>query len=169
VQPLPPPVAVAALPEPQQATPAAPPAPAASAPAAAPAGAGSDEGTAHGGRGRGDEGAGLAAVGNGSPNATADDYLEKVKLWILRFRKPPDGDCKTHEGMFDITIARDGTLLDVSLEKSSGCLEGDKAALQMARDASPVPPIPPYLNHSPMVVGIPFGLEPGGFLNRLFR
>ena len=42
-----------------------------------------------------------------------------------------------------LTIARDGTLIDVSMFKSSGLPALDATALNMIRQASPYPPFPP--------------------------
>lgn len=41
-----------------------------------------------------------------------------------------------------LTIARDGTLIDVSMFKSSGLPALDATALNMIRQASPYPPFP---------------------------
>jgi protein TonB len=144
------------------------PASAASAAESAASGAGTDDGTARGGRGRGDEGAGLAAVGHGSLTGQSDDYLEKLRRWISRFRKSPDDSCKQLPGTLGITIARDGTVLDVTIEKSSGCPLSDKAALDTVRAASPVPPLPSYIAGNSVAVSMPFSHNPSLF-ERLFR
>lgn len=112
----------------------------------------------------------MAAVGNGKLSGTSDDYLETVRRWILRFRNAPDDDCtkKQGKGRFGITIARDGTLLKVWLEQSSGCPRTDEAALQMARNASPVPPLPAYIVGGSIDVGMPFDFTIG-FFGRLLH
>jgi protein TonB len=172
VQPLPPPVAVAALPEPQQASPVAPPAPAASMPTAAPAaGAGTDEGTAHGGRGRGDEGAGLAAAGNGSLEKPGDDYLELVRRWVARFRGYPDAAIKQREEgtvALGFTFTRDGTVLDAWIEKSSGFPLLDAAALKMIHDASPIPKVPERYKGETLTLVMPETYHIGIF-DRIFH
>ena len=74
-----------------------------------------------GGRGRGVEGRGLAAVGNGSANGTGDDYPEIVMRWIARFEQyPPEALAQKQEGtvVVGFRFQRDGTILDAWVEKS---------------------------------------------------
>ncbi len=125
-----------------------------------------------GGPGRGEEGAGRAAVGDGSLSGTSDDYLATVRLWILRFKKVPDDDCAKKKedvtGIYGFTIARDGTILNAWLERSSGCPKTDAEALEMVRAASPVPPLPPKVLGESKDAQMPFNFNPG-FFDRLFH
>jgi protein TonB len=98
-----------------------------------------------GGRGRGDEGAGRAAFGDGPLDGPGDDYLSQLQRWIGRFRKYPDEAIKQkQEGTVAIgfKLARNGTVLDAWIEKSSGYPLLDDAALNMIHAASPVPKVP---------------------------
>lgn len=123
-----------------------------------------------GGQGRGEQGRGLAEVGNGAANGTADDYLGKVRLWILRFAKTPDDDCSRQhgDGKMDITYHRDGTVLDVHITQSSGCPASDAEAVRMVKAASPLPPIPDRFPGDPKTLDLPFDFRPG-LLDRLFH
>jgi protein TonB len=123
-----------------------------------------------GGQGRGEVGTGRAEVGNGSANGTADDYLSKVRLWILRFAKTPNDDCSREhgDGKLNVTFKRDGTVLDVTLTASSGCPASDAEALRMVRAASPLPPIPDRFPGEPKTIGLPFDFRPG-LLDRIFH
>ncbi len=124
-----------------------------------------------GGRGRGDQGTGLAAVGNGSAQGTADDYLIRVQRWIARFRKYPDNALKQKEegkGVVGFTIARDGTVLDVWIDTSTGFPDLDAATLAMVRAASPVPAIPAIYPGEKRTLDLPVNFEIGIF-DRLFK
>ncbi|HEV8016703.1 MAG TPA: TonB family protein [Stellaceae bacterium] len=145
-------------------------------PAASPEASGARQGSetplpaGEGGQGRGEVGTGRAEVGNGSANGTADDYLAKVRLWILRFAKPPTDDCsRDHgDGSMDVTYHRDGTVIDVHITKSSGCPASDAEALRMVRAASPLPAIPGRFPGDPKTLGFPFDFRPG-LLDRIFH
>ena len=123
-----------------------------------------------GGPGRGEAGTGRAEIGNGSANGTADDYLAKIRLWILRFAHPPDDDCsrKHGDGSLDVTFLRDGTVIGVELTHSSGCPASDAEALRMVHAASPLPPVPPQFPGEPKKIALPFDFRPG-LLDRLFH
>lgn len=175
-RPKPPPTVVAQAP-PTPPTPQPPAAPAVQAPPApststsgAPQGAESPLPAGVGGQGRGEQGRGLAEVGNGSATGTADDYLAKVRLWILRFAKTPDDDCSRQHGAgkMDVTYHRDGTVLDVHITESSGCPASDAEAVRMVKAASPLPPIPDRFPGDPKTLGLPFDFRPG-LLDRLFH
>lgn len=123
-----------------------------------------------GGQGRGDTGRGLAEVGNGAANGTADDYLGLVRRWILRFAKTPKDDCSREhgDGKMDVTFHRDGTVADVHITQSSGCPASDAEAVRMVQAASPLPPIPDRYPGDPKTMGLPFDFRPG-FFDRLFH
>jgi|HubBroStandDraft_1064217.scaffolds.fasta_scaffold07335_2 protein TonB len=124
-------------------------------PQVAAAGAGSGPG-GPAGTGEGAEGAGAGSMGNDA--GPGDDYLERVKRWIRKFQTYPDA-ARDHgqEGivMLDIDLARDGTVLDVRIARSSGYPLLDQAALDMVHEASPVPPFPAQYRRERGTMGIP--------------
>ncbi len=95
------------------------------------------------GPGKGVEGAGKGAIGN-TPGP-GDDYLEKLYRHLLRYKKyPPEAIGAKQQGSVTVafTIARDGTVSDVKIEKSSGSPMLDQATLALVQHASPVPALP---------------------------
>ena len=129
--PEPPPVEVAVVPLPE---------PAPGAPGTG-GGPGAGDGT-----GQGAAGAGQGAVGDGPVGSPGDDYLERVRRWIKQFQHyPREATRQKQEGtaLLDVTLARDGTVLGVALERSSGYPLLDQAAIKAVLDASPVPAFPP--------------------------
>lgn len=122
------------------------------------------------GAGQGAKGAGEGAVGDGPVGSPGDDYLERVRRWIQRFQHyPQEATQRKQEGtaLLDVTLARDGTVLAVALERSSGYPLLDQAAIKAVLDASPVPPFPATYrpNEGTMVLPAQYSL---GFLERLF-
>jgi protein TonB len=124
-----------------------------------------------GGRGRGDEGAGRAAVGNGSLEGPGDDYLDAVRRWVQRYRKYPDEAVKQkQEGVVQLgfKFARDGTVTDAWIEKSSGFPLLDQAALNMIHAASPIPKVPDRYKGDTLTLVMPENFRIGLF-DRLFH
>jgi protein TonB len=155
------------------AQPPAPPAPATTSSAASTATPGSDAVTNEGagGRGRGDEGAGRAAIGDGSPNGLGDDYLEKVRRWVARYQKFPDEAAqKKQYGTAYVRIEIDpaGNVLDAQIEQSSGYPLLDDATLKMVHDASPLPKVPTTFKGNRLKIAIPANFKPG-FFERLLH
>ena len=158
-----------AAPTPQ---PAVPPAPAA-APAQTASAAGTDQPLppGAGGRGRGDQGPGLAAVGNGARNGPGDDYLDAVRRWVTRYKKYPEDAVKQkQEGVVQLgfKFTRDGTVTDAWVEKSSGFPALDQAALAMIRAASPIPKVPDRYQGDTLTLVMPENFKIGLF-DRLFH
>jgi periplasmic protein TonB len=111
--------------------------------AAAP-GHGNEQGDASG-TGTGAEGAGHGAIGDGPIEGPGDDYLDRLRRWLNRYKQYPQAaEQRKEEGrlVVSFTILHDGTVLDPRIERSSGFPLLDEAALRMLRDASPVPPLP---------------------------
>jgi periplasmic protein TonB len=156
-------------PTPKQAHPAPAPSPDATAAAsAAPANLASN---GAGGQGRSDHGAGRVEAGNGALDGPSDDYLEKVRLWVARFRVyPEEAKKKREEGMVSLgfKFARDGTVLDAWIEKSSGFPMLDQAALKMIHDASPIPKVPDQYKGDTLTLVMPENYRIGLF-DRLFN
>ncbi len=95
------------------------------------------------GQGQGAQGAGKGAIGN-SPGP-GDDYLEKLYRHLLRYKKyPPEAIGAKQQGRVEVafTIARDGTISDTRIEKSSGSAMLDQATLALVQHASPAPALP---------------------------
>lgn len=124
-----------------------------------------------GGRGRGDEGAGRAAVGNGSLDGPGDDYLDAVRRWVQRYRKYPEEAVKQkQEGVVQLgfKFTRDGTVIDAWIEKSSGFPLLDQAALNMIHAASPIPKVPDRYKGDTLTLVMPENFRIGLF-DRLFH
>jgi protein TonB len=124
-----------------------------------------------GGRGRGDEGAGRAAVGNGSAEGPGDDYLKAVQRWIARYEKyPPEALAKKQEGvtMLGFIIDRQGNVLDAWIDKSSGNPLLDTATLEMIHAASPIPKVPDRYKGEKLKLVMPANYSIGIF-DRLFH
>ena len=106
----------------------------------------------------------------GNDNGPGDDYLEHVRRWISRFQHyPEEADKQGQKGvvLLDIDIARDGTVLDVRIARSSGYPLLDAAALQTVRSASPVPPFPARYRRERGSIEVPQSYTPI-LIRRLF-
>jgi protein TonB len=121
-----------------------------------------------GGVGQGEAGAGHGIIGNGS--GPGDDYLDRVRRWINKYKKYPDAAIKQKQQggpLLTIRLRRDGTVLDVEIDKSSGFPLLDQAALAAVRAASPVPPFPDNYTNEEAEIGLPFNFQLGLF-DRVF-
>jgi len=122
------------------------------------------------GAGQGAKGQGQGAVGDAAAGSPGDDYLERVRRWIKKFEHyPQEASRRKQQGtaLLDITLARDGTVLAVRVERSSGFPLLDEAARKAVFDASPVPPFPESYRRAEgtMVLPAQYSL---GFFERLF-
>lgn len=139
---------------------------------AAPTAAGVGRGPAGpSGAGKGAEGQGHGVVGNGPIEGPGDDYLDRLRRWLAKYKKYPEDALKRKiegEVVVDFTLARDGTVLSARVEKSSGSATLDEAAVQMLHDASPVPPVPERYKGQELRISIPVDYSIG-FFERLFR
>jgi len=157
------------------------PAPTAAAPVAAPASASASAATpgtrgagagpgGDAGRGSGAAGAGRGAVGDGDLDAPGDDYLDRVRRWVNRFKKYPSESVRRKEegqALVRFVFARDGTVLDAAIERSSGHPMLDQATLEMIRAASPLPPPPDRYKGNELRLAVPIAYRLG-FFERLF-
>jgi TonB family protein len=87
-----------------------------------------------------------------------DHYLEQVRQWVARFREYPKAALARQEAgtvMVAFKFARDGTVLDAWIEKSSTYPRLDNAALKMIHDASPIPKPPDTAKGETLVIAIP--------------
>jgi protein TonB len=122
------------------------------------------------GAGQGESGAGLGAVGDGPPDGIGDDYLERVRRYVSRYKRYPDDAVRRREEgrvILAFTIARDGSVLRAEVEHSSGHRVIDQAALNMLSAASPVPPLPTTFRGDRITVAMPFAFSLS-FFDRLF-
>jgi periplasmic protein TonB len=143
--------------------------PASPGPAAAAAAPGAGTGPAGPGSGKAERGSGRGAYGN-SPGA-GDDWLDAARRRLFSVMKNPNVG-RDHPAYGTvwllITVARNGRVLDASVDQSSGIPYLDQSALQMAHDASPLPPLPDSIRGDQVTFRIPARYEPG-FFERLFR
>jgi periplasmic protein TonB len=142
-------------------------------PAAAAADAGSPKGVAGAGPGgavgpgQGTAGSGLGTHGPGG-DGTGDDYLERVRSWILKYRpRPPDQLKQDKATILLVALARDGAIVDVQIVESSGVPLLDQMALDWVRRASPVPPAPASIPGEPLKFRLPVDFR-AAFLDKLF-
>ena len=63
---------------------------------------------------------------------------------------------KDLETIIAIRIARDGRIVDIQIEKTSGNLELDNSALRAITKANPFPPMPPDFEKDIFEVGVRF-------------
>ncbi|MGH7012649.1 MAG: energy transducer TonB [Stellaceae bacterium] len=131
--------------------------------------------------GTGMEGVGSAGNGNfgisqgpGGPDrgtGSVDDYLDRVRRHLERYKHYPDDALKKkQEGtvMVAFTLAHDGTVTGAWIIRSSGNPLLDQAALSMLHDGSPVPPVPErYWNRNGSItMPVNFTI---GFFDRILR
>ena len=76
-----------------------------------------------------------------------DDYLWQVMRKISQYHYVPKSNVVSESGVvvMQITVARDGRLLNVSLSKSSGYPTLDNGVMDTVRQASPFPVLPPEI------------------------
>jgi protein TonB len=120
------------------------------------------------GVGLGPQGAGPGMFGTGQ--GPGDDYLEKLRRWLAKHKKyPEEAHKKKQEGsvLVGFVLARDGTVLEAHIERSSGFLLIDQAAIDMMRRASPVPPVPPSYTGERLAIAMPVRFTIG-FFEKLF-
>ena len=94
-----------------------------------------------------------AAVGFDNPDFTYDYYVDRM---LARLRehwvRPPLGG--TVEAMIRFRILKDGTVVDVSIARSSGYNSFDLAALRAVQSASPLPQLPQTFDHKSLGVNL---------------
>jgi periplasmic protein TonB len=122
------------------------------------------------GLGTGATGVGSGAIADGPVEGPGDDYLERLRRWLNKYKRFPEEAQKQKQHgqlVVSFTILRDGTVRDPHVERSSGFPLLDDAALQMLRDASPVPPLPEKYRAPQVAVDLPVEFSIG-FLERVF-
>ncbi|MGO8917381.1 MAG: energy transducer TonB, partial [Stellaceae bacterium] len=91
---------------------------------------------------------------------------DRLKRWLNKYKRYPEPaqkDKQQGQLVVSFTILRDGTVLDPRIEHSSGFPLLDAAALQMLRDASPVPPLPQSYRAPRVAVDLPVQFSLGFF------
>jgi periplasmic protein TonB len=145
----------------------------AAAPAVSPAPGLPGQGSGPGGAvgvGAGAEGVGHGVLGSGPIEGPGDDYLDRLRRWLNRYKHYPEAAKKAKQQghlVVHFTILRDGTVIDPRIEQSSGFPLLDEAALKMLRDASPVPPLPQRYHAAQLGVALPVDFSIG-LLDRVF-
>jgi periplasmic protein TonB len=120
------------------------------------------------GAGTGVAGAGRGSFGSGK--GPGDDYLDRLRRHLAKYKHyPPEAVKRKEEGtvLLSFVLARDGTVLEAAVERSSGFPLIDQAALDMVRHASPVPPLPASFDGDRAHIVMPAGFRIG-FFDRLF-
>jgi protein TonB len=118
------------------------------------------------GSGVGSGGGSGRAAGGGSKGRGANDYLERVRQALAKHKRYPDQAKKLkQEGTVRISLhlARDGTVLGAQIANGSGFPLLDEAAVQMARDASPVPRVPDDVDGETVRIALPVSFSIGFF------
>jgi protein TonB len=86
-----------------------------------------------------------SAIALRSSARLSDDYMLRLQAWIARQeRYPADARARHQEGqgIVGFTIARDGQVTRVWIDRSTGSPLLDQASIATIRDASPVLPLP---------------------------
>jgi periplasmic protein TonB len=120
------------------------------------------------GAGTGVAGAGRGAFGDG--RGLGDDYLDRLRRHLAKFKHFPSEAVKLKQegtAIIEFVLARDGTVLEAHIQKSSGFPLLDQATLEMIHKASPVPPLPARVVGDRVSIAIPTGFKIGLF-DRLF-
>jgi protein TonB len=121
------------------------------------------------GVGTGVAGVGPGAFGNG--RGPGDDYLDRLRRHLSRFKRfPAEAVKRKQQGTVYVTfvLARDGTVLDAKIQRSSGFPLLDEAALDMLHRASPVPALPASYTGDRASLTIPADFSIG-FFDRMFN
>jgi periplasmic protein TonB len=120
------------------------------------------------GVGHGNQGEGAGAFGSG--DGPGDEYFERLRRHLARYKNYPKEALKRKEAgtvVVEFVLARDGRVLTAQIEKSSGSELIDRAAIDMLDRASPVPPLPDRYKGERIKIAIPVDFSIG-FFGRLF-
>ncbi len=109
--------------------------------------------------------AAAGSTGNGMPSGpAAQQYYALVwqrirDAWLV----PPSMAASSYgyETVITITLQRDGTITDMSVEKSSGNIYFDQTAIRAIKKASPLAPFPPSWLQKSIDIGIKFSCKEG--------
>jgi protein TonB len=124
-----------------------------------------------GGRPLAAQGATRSGVAIRSSAKVSDDYLLVLQSWLARFQNYPAAATAKHEqgkGVVGFTIARDGHVVKVWTDESTGTQDLDAASIGMVREASPEPPLPKELPDATVDFYFPVNYTLSNF-QRLFQ
>ena len=116
------------------------------------------------GAGLGRKGTGAGAFGQGE--GPGDDYLDRLRRWLAKYKRyPPDAIKRKQQGtvVVEFVLARDGTVLDAHIERSSGFPLLDRAVIELLDRASPVPPLPDRYEGERAKLALPIDFKLGFF------
>jgi len=127
--------------------------------------------TGVGSAGNGNFGVSQGPGGPGHGTGSPDDYLDRVRRHLERYKHYPDDALKKkQEGtvMVAFTLAHDGTVTGAWITRGSGNPLLDQAALAMLHDGSPVPPVPEryWGRNGPITMPVNFTI---GLFDRILR
>ena len=94
-----------------------------------------------------------------------NDYLSRVFRQLERYRVYPASARDNNLGgrvVTRVTITRDGGLIDVRIDTSSGVPVIDQAELEAIRKAAPFPPVPSDMPGDPVILVLPMTYGPPG-------
>jgi periplasmic protein TonB len=94
-------------------------------------------------------------IGKGSAR---NAYLDQVARLTARYRRYPRGVVDVSQRgrvVTRVTIGRDGRLIDVSIDTSSGWPAIDAAELETIRRSAPFPPVPADMPGDPLILILP--------------
>jgi len=84
-----------------------------------------------------------------------NDYLSRLHHYLAPYRDRSHrahGANQTGQVVTRVTLARDGSVLNVSLASSSGRPAIDAAELEAIRNAAPFPPLPANMPGDPVIL-----------------
>lgn len=121
--------------------------------------------------GNGNVGISQGAIGTGTGSGSDDDYLDRLRRHLNRYKQYPEEAIKQkQEGtvLLGFELAHDGTVTKAWIEQSSGNPLLDQAALTMMHDASPVPPVPEryWDKKGPIILPVDFKI---GFFDKVMH
>lgn len=94
----------------------------------------------------------------GGKKGDARRYFGDIMSWLNQHKHyPPELKKKKTQGVVTVqfSIDRNGVLLSSTILKSSGHPKLDESALKMLQDASPLPPIPDWMDRETLKLSIP--------------
>ena len=89
-------------------------------------------------------------------------YMDQIARLTSRYRRYPRSaaDANQHGRLVTrMTIARDGQLIDVKIDTSSGWPAIDAAELEAVRRAAPFPPVPADMPGDPLILIVPINYD----------
>ncbi|MGB9735845.1 MAG: energy transducer TonB [bacterium] len=111
------------------------------------------------------QGGAVASGNTGLPSGSiADEYYSVIWQKIHDAWLVPSSMAASsygYETIVSITINRDGSISNLSVEKSSGNVYFDQTAIRAIKRASPLPPFPPSWLQKSINIGIKFSCKEG--------